>query len=132
MQVKEQVVLFDLDTEILPGIQSISTPWHTPGHSAFLFTSGNDTLLAAGDALSNIAFSIENPWILLASDLPPAAAPPGRYKLLDRVVQERWLVSAMHGTFPGLGYVTPDQGTRFHFHELRWTPAPRAVAVCPA
>jgi glyoxylase-like metal-dependent hydrolase (beta-lactamase superfamily II) len=124
-------VLFDLDTEVLPGIQSISTPWHTPGHSAYLFKSGNDTLLTTGDSLINIIFSVENPWFLCAADLPPAAAPPGRYKLLERAVQEKWLLNIMHGTFPGLGYVTEDKGTRFHYHPLRWTPSPRAVAVCP-
>jgi glyoxylase-like metal-dependent hydrolase (beta-lactamase superfamily II) len=122
VQTEDKAVLFDLGTKVLPGIQSISTPWHTPGHSAFLFKSGYGPVVVAGDSLTSTIIATENPWIFASSDLPPAAAPTGRYKFLDRSVKGKWLLHITHATFLGMGCVTEDKGLRFHFHELRSAP----------
>lgn len=133
MQIESKVKLFERGDEILPGITSMATSfYHTPGHTVFTVTSGNDTLLVAGDALTNIITSIENPLFLSNFDLRKEEGPAGRFALLDKVVAGKWLLQSYHSTFPGLGYVVEDGGTRFTFHEKAWGITLGAVATCPA
>ncbi len=40
---------FDADIELVPGIHSVATPGHTPGHTSYLVTSQGSQLLVIGD-----------------------------------------------------------------------------------
>lgn len=132
MQIEGNVTLFEVDTEVVPGVTCVNTPWHTPGHCAYLIELGGDPVLVTGDAIVSVIIGVENPWFRVVPDLKPDDAPLGRYKLLDRVVAGRWVLNVMHGTFPALGYVSEDGGTRFRWHDVAWGAAQGAVAMCPA
>lgn len=131
-QIEDKVTLFDAGAEVVPGVTCVHTPWHTPGHCAYLIELGGDPVLVTGDAIVSVVVGVENPWFRVRFDLRPDDAPLGRYKLLDRAVAERWRVNVMHGAFPALGYVTEDGGTRFRWHEVGGGASPGAVAMCPA
>jgi glyoxylase-like metal-dependent hydrolase (beta-lactamase superfamily II) len=55
--------------EVLPGVQAVLTPGHTPGHMAFTVSSGDSRLCVTGDVFLHHVVSLAHPgaariWIL--------------------------------------------------------------------
>jgi glyoxylase-like metal-dependent hydrolase (beta-lactamase superfamily II) len=67
---KGQIELFDGEKEIVPGIQAIPAPGHTPGHSALLVSSSEAQLLHLSDAVLH-PLHLENPGWRNVFDLDP-------------------------------------------------------------
>jgi glyoxylase-like metal-dependent hydrolase (beta-lactamase superfamily II) len=107
--IEGQLDLVDRETEILPGIQAIAAPGHTPGHMALAISSGSEQLLYMSDAVLH-PIHLEQPDWYPAFDFMPAQAMATRRQLLDRVAAEKILMIACHFPFPGLGYVIQKGG----------------------
>jgi glyoxylase-like metal-dependent hydrolase (beta-lactamase superfamily II) len=129
MQMKDQIVTFEFGDEPLFGISTISTPWHTPGHVAYVIPDGDEKLVFGGDWVAHKVLSIENPWIPFIADGAPELTTAGRYKLLDRAVRERWLLLNAHVSFPGLLYVD-NLGTNFEATPPLYIGSGDAMSVC--
>ena len=99
--------------DLLPGIQAIALPGHTPGHCGFLVHSGDDAVLIWGDAVHSLGIQTARPDVTFASDVDGEAARRTRLKLFDQVAADRLLVTGMHVEYPGFGHITRD-GNRFH------------------
>ncbi len=110
----EQVVLFGHDEEVLPGIQAISMPGHTPGHAGFQLHSRGDNLLFWGDLIHLPRLQFDNPGWLVAFDMDPAQTTATRAKMLDRAAADSLQVTGAHLEFPGFGYVDQLAG-RYEF-----------------
>lgn len=91
-------------TEIVPGIQTIPAPGHTPGHVAIEVHSRNETLLHLVD-LVFLPIHIERPEWYTAFDLDPETVVKSRQRLLKRATEKGSLVMAHHFPAPGLGRV---------------------------
>lgn len=102
--IQGQLNLIDRETEILPGIQVIAAPGHTPGHIALAISSGNQQLLYISDAVLH-PIHLEQPDWYPVFDLVREQAMTTRRQLLNQVAAEQVLVIACHFPFPGLGYV---------------------------
>ncbi len=113
--IKERLELVDGDTEIVSGIQAVSTPGHTPGHMAVMISSGNEQLLCVSDAVLH-PIHLEQPDWSCIFDIDPGQVAVTRKQLLGKVAREKILVSAFHFPFPGLGYAIP------HDKTWRWQP----------
>ena len=96
--------LIDHEREILPGIQAIAAPGHTPGHMALAISSGGEQLLCISDAVLH-PIHVEQPEWCAAVDFAPDQVVATRRRLLNRAAAEKALVLAFHFPFPGLGYV---------------------------
>jgi glyoxylase-like metal-dependent hydrolase (beta-lactamase superfamily II) len=96
--------LIDHEREILPGIQAIAAPGHTPGHMALAISSGGEQLLCISDAVLH-PIHVEQPEWCAAVDFAPDQVVATRRRLLHRAAAEKALVLAFHFPFPGLGYV---------------------------
>lgn len=103
--------------EIAPGIHSVDTPGHTPGHQSILLSSGDQTLLISGDVVANATLSFVHPEWAIGFDMDPTLAGSTRAKFLDRCVADRQLVASYHLPFPAIGHVARDGGA------YRWVPA---------
>lgn len=110
--------LFELGAQVIPGVQSVPSVWHTPGHSSFILTAGDEQLLVAGDAFMSVPLGVHNPWFEPLADHVPEKGPRGRFELLERAAQGGMLVSSFHVPHPGLGRVEAESSMRF-----RWRPA---------
>ncbi|MFA3918674.1 MBL fold metallo-hydrolase [Ruegeria sp. 2012CJ15-1] len=110
----EQVVLFEHEEEVLPGIQAISMPGHTPGHAGFQLHSGGDNLLFWGDLIHLPRLQFDNPDWLVAFDMDPAQTASTRATMLDRAAADGLQVTGAHLEFPGFGYVEKLAG-RYEF-----------------
>ncbi|MFK0522040.1 MBL fold metallo-hydrolase [Paenibacillus illinoisensis] len=105
------------ENEPVPGIQAIEAPGHTPGHTAFLIKSNGDRLLIWGDILHNASIQLLRPDEKLAMDVFPEIAVKTRKRILDFAADEQLLISGMHLSFPGFGYIRKEQDHYVHVPE---------------
>lgn len=110
----DQVRLFEKEDEVLPGIEAISMPGHTPGHAGFHLHSSGESLLFWGDLIHLTRLQFDNPDWLVAFDMDPAQTTATRSKILDRAAADRLQVTGAHLEFPGFGYVDKTAG-RYEF-----------------
>jgi glyoxylase-like metal-dependent hydrolase (beta-lactamase superfamily II) len=100
--------LVEDNAEVAPGVRLLAAPGHTPGHSAFLVTSGKDQLMVSNDAMYVPALLAPHPDWHGAYDQDGATAVTTRRKLIDRVIADKMMVCGAHFPFPGRGTFTKD------------------------
>ncbi len=108
--------------EVLPDIEMIALPGHTPGHSGFHLTSGSDALLLWADIVHFPDIQIAKPGVTVGFDVDPDAARATRMKALDRVASDRLAVAGMHFNMPGFLTIERD-GSGYRKVDLPWTSA---------
>jgi glyoxylase-like metal-dependent hydrolase (beta-lactamase superfamily II) len=107
--------------EVFPGITAIPIPGHTPGHTAYLISSGTESLLIWGDIVHIPDLQVPHPEVCMEFDTDPAAAAATRRRVFDMVTTDRMLVAGMHLHFPGFsrmvrrpeGYALVPEAWRF-------------------
>jgi glyoxylase-like metal-dependent hydrolase (beta-lactamase superfamily II) len=109
--------LVEDNAEVAPGVRLLGAPGHTPGHSAFLVTSGKDQLMVSNDAMYVPALLAPHPDWQGAYDQDGATAVTTRRKLMDRVIADKMMVCGAHFPFPGRGTFTKD-GDAYAFAPL--------------
>jgi len=100
--------LIEGEREVAPGIQLVSAPGHTPGHSAFLIGSGNQQLMVSNDTAYVPALLAPHPDWQGAYDQDGPLAVKTRKAMLDRVIAEKMMICGAHFPFPGAGTFTKD------------------------
>ena len=109
--------LVEDNAEVAPGVRLVAAPGHTPGHSAFLVTSGSDQLMVSNDAMYVPALLAPHPDWQGAYDQDGATAVATRRKLMDRIIADKMMVCGAHFPFPGRGSFTKD-GSAYAFAPL--------------
>ncbi len=104
----KNVLPVDGEDEVVPGIRFVKCYGHTPGHTAFHLSSGNEQLMLSNDAAYVPALSLGHPQWHGAFDQDGAMAETSRRKLLDRVVADQMLICGAHFPWPGLNRITKD------------------------
>jgi glyoxylase-like metal-dependent hydrolase (beta-lactamase superfamily II) len=106
----------DREAEILPGIQAIAAPGHTPGHIALAVSSRGEQLLCISDVVLH-PIHMERPEWHAAVDLDPEQLETSRRQLLKKATAENALVFGFHLPFPGLGHVIK-KGDAWHWQPI--------------
>ena len=91
--------------EVLPGVQAISTPGHTPGHMSFEVRSGANALLIGGDVITNHHVAFARPEWPSNSDHDPELGIDTRVRLLDQLASDNIMLLGFHLPNGGLGRV---------------------------
>jgi len=102
--IQGQLDLIDHETQIVPGIDAVAAPGHTPGHMAVAISSGGQQLLCISDAALH-PIHLEQPEWHAVVDFAPEQVVATRRRLLNRAAADRALVLAFHFPFPGLGHI---------------------------
>ena len=102
--IRDQIVLVEYEMEIIPGIQAIAAPGHTPGHMALSISWEDEQLLYISDTVLH-PIHLEQPDWFAGVDFAPKQTVTTRRRLLSRAVDEKALVHVFHFPFPGLGHV---------------------------
>ncbi|MCB1515181.1 MAG: MBL fold metallo-hydrolase [Hyphomicrobiaceae bacterium] len=103
--------------EIAPGVVTMATPGHTPGHMSLIVTSGGETLIVSADCVTHPFISFEHPGWWPSTDLEQQVAENSRRKLLDMAATDKAMMLVYHISFPGLGHVARTGDV------YRWVPA---------
>ncbi|HWP24797.1 MAG TPA: MBL fold metallo-hydrolase [Xanthobacteraceae bacterium] len=115
-----KVTPYEPGKEIAPGITSVATYGHTPGHNSHIVASGNSKVYVQGD-VTNIPLFVRNPGWHLMFDQIPDMAEATRRKVYDMLVAEKMLVQGFHYPFPGLAYVEKTS-TGYRESMVPWNP----------
>lgn len=115
-----KVTQFEAGKDIAPGIASISTPGHTPGHISFAIQSGSGKLLVQSD-VTNIPIFVSHPDWHVVFDNDPAMAQATRHKFFDMAAAEKAPVAGYHFSFPSLGYIEK-VGNGYRLVPAAWNP----------
>ena len=60
--ISDRVETFEPGAELIPGLlTAVETQGHTPGHSSYRVTSGEESLLYIGDTMHHFVISVEHP-----------------------------------------------------------------------
>jgi len=116
-----KVTPYEAGQEVAPGITSIATHGHTPGHMSHLVTSGSSKVYVQAD-VTNVPFLFaRNPgWhAFFDQDAPMAEAT--RRKVYDMLVADKMLVQGFHYPFPSLAYVEKS-GSGYREIPVPWNP----------
>ena len=119
--IESKVTKYDWDKEVAPGITSISTPGHTPGHTSFAVASGNSKILIQSDVTNIPEFFLRNPDWHVMYDAEPELAQKTRHKFYDMAAAEKATVVGFHFTFPCIGHVEKN-GAKYRLIPSAWNP----------
>lgn len=102
---RDRLTLIDDAAEVVPGIRTIATPGHTPGHIALSVASEGEQLLHVSDAVL-YPLHLEYPGWVPVFDVSPEQAAASKRRIFDRAAEEEALVFAHHfPPFPNLGHI---------------------------
>jgi glyoxylase-like metal-dependent hydrolase (beta-lactamase superfamily II) len=119
--IESKVTKYEWGKEVAPGITSIATPGHTPGHTSFAVASGSSKILIQSDVTNIPELFLRNPDWHVAFDVEPDLAQETRHKFYDMAVAEKATVVGFHFTFPSIGHVEKD-GTKYRLIPSTWNP----------
>jgi glyoxylase-like metal-dependent hydrolase (beta-lactamase superfamily II) len=118
---ESKVTKYEWGKEVAPGITSISTPGHTPGHTSFAIASGNSKILIQSDVTNIPEFFLRNPDWHVAYDVDGDLAQATRHKFYDMAAAEKATVVGFHFTFPCIGHVEKN-GNGYRLIPSAWNP----------
>lgn len=81
--------------EVVPGVTTLPTNGHTPGHQCVLVQSGNETAVITGDLFHNVAQISKQDWCPVF-DWDTVLSTKSRRALLSRAERESWTVFSGH------------------------------------
>jgi glyoxylase-like metal-dependent hydrolase (beta-lactamase superfamily II) len=119
--IESKVTKYEWGKEVAPGITSIATPGHTPGHTSFAVASGNSKILIQSDVTNIPEFFLRNPDWHVAYDVDGDLAQATRHKFYDMAAAEKATVVGFHFTFPSIGHVEKD-GNGYRLIPAAWNP----------
>ena len=118
---ESKVTKYEWGKEVAPGITSIGTPGHTPGHTSFAVASGDKKVLIQSDVTNIPELFLRNPDWHVAFDTDGALAQETRHKFYDMAAAEKATVVGFHFTFPSVGHVEKD-GAKYRLIPSAWNP----------
>jgi len=115
-----KVTQYEAGKEVAPGITSVATHGHTPGHMSFVIAQGNSKVFVQSD-VTNIPLFVRNPGWHLMFDQDAQAAEATRRKTYDMLVAEKMMVQGFHYPFPALAYIEKS-GNGYREVPVPWNP----------
>lgn len=106
-----QLELVHDEAEIIPGVHFLPTPGHTADHAAVVLASNGETAIYTGDLVHH-AVQIARPAWIPAFDILPLVTLETRKAFVERAIRERALIICTHQSFPGVGRLVEQDGTR--------------------
>ncbi|NHZ82317.1 MBL fold metallo-hydrolase [Massilia sp. CCM 8695] len=113
-----KVKAFDGATQLAPGLRSVPSYGHTPGHSFYALESGGEKLVFWGDLLHVAEVQLPDPAVTIVFDVDPVAAAAERKRAFAEAAREKYWVAGDHIAFPGVGHLRADG------NGYRWVPMP--------
>jgi glyoxylase-like metal-dependent hydrolase (beta-lactamase superfamily II) len=94
---------FSSSEPIVAGMQIVPLHGHTPGHTAYEFSSKGQKILFWGDTVHAQRVQLQHTSVTVVFDIDPAAAAATRNQLLPSLVRDDIVIAGPHMLFPSLG-----------------------------
>ncbi len=91
--------------EVMPQVEAVPLPGHTPGHTGYRVASGDEAMLIWGDIVHVPDVQARRPDVTMVFDSDRDAAISSRRRTFDMAASDRLLIGGMHAHFPGFGHV---------------------------
>ena len=105
--------------EVFPGVVAMPIPGHTPGHTGYLISYGDQQLLIWGDVVHVPEVQVALPDTGTNFDVDFEQGVKSRKRVLDQVASDRLLVAGMHLHFPAF-YNVAREGDGYFLHAEAW------------
>jgi len=119
--IENKVTQYEWDKEVVPGVTSIATPGHTPGHTSFVIASGASKVFIQSDVTNIPELFLVHPDWHVAYDVDPELAQQTRHKFFDMAAAEKATVVGFHYQFPSIGHVEKTD-TGYRLVPAAWNP----------
>jgi glyoxylase-like metal-dependent hydrolase (beta-lactamase superfamily II) len=123
LPLRERIEFFKDGQEFIPGIQAISAPGHTVGHTIFMISSQGKSLCNVGDLAHHHVIPLEKPRLEFAFDTDGKQGATTRIRMFGMLAAQRIPILAYHFPWPGIGYLGK-QGDGFRYY-----PTPMQTAL---
>ena len=114
LPVRDRIVFYKDGQEFLPGIQAVSAPGHTVGHTMFMIASDGKSFAYLADLTHHPILLLEKPRMEFSYDTDPKQAAASRVKMLDVLAATKTAVLPYHYPWPGIGHIVKT-GEGFHY-----------------
>jgi glyoxylase-like metal-dependent hydrolase (beta-lactamase superfamily II) len=104
------------DTELVPGVKAIVTAGHTRWHQSIKVESEGQAALFLGDLIPTVSH-LPLPYIM-GYDLFPIQTLETKRWVLDRALEEQWLLLFEHDPLVQAGYVRRDEEGKYLLREV--------------
>jgi glyoxylase-like metal-dependent hydrolase (beta-lactamase superfamily II) len=109
-QARGDIRTFRAGEDVLPGVQTILVPGHSPGQVGFIFTSDEQKLLYTADAFNRVQ-SIQTPDAVNPMDMNSRLGIETRHNLLRLLSGPEWKNFTPHFPWPSTGRVSLADGS---------------------
>lgn len=113
--IRDRIEFFKDGQEFITGIQAISAPGHTVGHTVFMVTSQGKQLCNTGDLAHHHVIPLEKPSLEFAFDTDGKRGAATRIKIFGMLAAQRIPIVSYHFPWPGVGYLAK-QGDGFRYY----------------
>jgi glyoxylase-like metal-dependent hydrolase (beta-lactamase superfamily II) len=115
LPLRERIEFFKDGQEFITGIQAISAPGHTVGHTVFMISSQGKSLCNTGDLAHHHVIPLERPRLEFAFDTDGRQGAATRIKMFGMLAAQRIPILSYHFPWPGVGYLAK-QGEGFRYY----------------
>jgi glyoxylase-like metal-dependent hydrolase (beta-lactamase superfamily II) len=116
-----KVTPYEPGKELVPGITSVATNGHTPGHNSHIISSGSNTLYVQADVTNLPQLFARNPGWHLMFDQDAQMAEATRRKVYDMLAADKMMVQGFHYPFPAHAFIEK-AGTGYREVPVPWNP----------
>ena len=93
------------DGPVFPGVSAVTQAGHTPGQTAWLIESGNDSVMIWGDVVHMPNLQMAAPEAGTVLDIDRGQAVATRKRALEAAATDRIRVAGTHFDFPAIGHI---------------------------
>jgi glyoxylase-like metal-dependent hydrolase (beta-lactamase superfamily II) len=105
LPLRDRMVFLKDGQEVVPGLQALSTPGHTVGHTSFVINSQSRAMVYMGDLAHQPVLQMENPRVEFVRDTDSKQGVASRLRVFDMVASGKIPIVAYHFPWPGIGHV---------------------------
>jgi glyoxylase-like metal-dependent hydrolase (beta-lactamase superfamily II) len=116
-----KVTPYEPGKELVPGITSVATNGHTPGHNSHIISSGSSTVYVQADVTNLPQLFVRNPGWHAFFDQDPQMAEATRRKVYDMLAADKLMVQGFHYPFPAHAFIEKT-GTGYRETPVPWNP----------
>lgn len=106
--------------ELVPGIRSIVTAGHTPGHVVYSVESKGQKFVLLGDLMHVAAVQFDDPSVTIAYDTDGKTAMTERERSFADAAKGEYLIGAAHLQFPAVGHLRVN-GKSYQYVPVNYT-----------